>query len=248
MQFLFNTTRIAVTHKDAASAIAEVERRLTDGRGFSIATINLDHLTKLRSNPVFLAAYVRQNIIVTDGNPIVWLSYLARKPVSLVPGSDLVLPLVEVAVRTDRPVVLLGSTEAALTKAAHHLQQRVPQVRFARKIAPMLGFDPTGDAAKAIMREINEVGPCLCLVALGAPKQEVFTALGRELAPQAGFANVGAGVDFLAGDQVRAPKWVRKLALEWAWRMMQDPKRLMPRYAACAAILPGQCVQAIKQR
>ncbi|WP_050527539.1 WecB/TagA/CpsF family glycosyltransferase [Pseudorhodobacter aquimaris] len=248
MQFSFDTTNIVVTHKNAATTIEEVESRLIDGRGFALATINLDHLTKLRSNPEFLKAYAKQDIVVTDGNPLVWLSHLAHKPVSLVPGADLVIPLVETAARTNKPVVLLGSTDAALAGAARHLTKLVPNVKFARSIAPVHGFDPTGDSARAILEEVRQVGPCLCLVALGAPKQEILSALGRDLAPQAGFACIGAGVDFLAGDQIRAPKWVRKMALEWAWRMMQNPKRLVPRYAACAAILPGQFIQAIKQR
>ena len=248
MNFVFNATQIAITHGDAASALEEVRLRLTQGRGFALATINLDHLVKLRRNPAFLAAYERQDIVVADGNPIVRLSKLAGKPVSLVPGSDLVLPLVQAAAKAGRPLVMLGSTNEALDAAARALQDKVPGLVVGALIAPPFGFDPTGDAARAMLTQIAAIGPCLCLIALGAPKQEEFAALGRELAPQAGFASIGAGVDFLSGHQLRAPEWVRKLALEWAWRMLQSPKRLVPRYAACAAILPGHCVQAIKQR
>ena len=248
MKFVFDTTTIAVTHPDVQSTLTEVSTRLNEGRGFALATINLDHLVKLRSNPAFRAAYARQDIVVADGNPIVWLSRLARKPVSLVPGSDLVLPLVKAARDANRPVILLGSTPDALEGAANTLRDSVPGVNVARTIAPEWGFDPAGDAARAMLGTIRDDGPCLVLVALGAPKQEVFAALGRDLAPQAGFASIGAGVDFLSGHQVRAPEWVRKLALEWLWRMAQSPKRLLPRYAACMAILPGQFVQALKQR
>lgn len=248
MKFVFDTTQIAVTHPNTATTLAEVSRRWSAGLGFALATINLDHLVKLRSNTAFRAAYARQDIVVADGNPIVWLSRLARKPVSLVPGSDLVLPLVRAARAASLPVVLLGSTPDALAGAATSLGQKVPGVRVSQTLAPDWGFDPTGDAARAFLRIIKAEGPCLVLVALGAPKQEEFAALGRELAPEAGFASIGAGVDFLSGHQIRAPEWVRKLTLEWLWRMAQSPKRLLPRYAACAAILPGQCVQAIKQR
>lgn len=248
MKFVFDKTTITVTHPDVQTTLTEVSTRLNEGRGFALATINLDHLVKLRSNAAFRAAYARQDIVVADGNPIVWLSRLARKPVSLVPGSDLVLPLVKAARDANRPVILLGSTAAALEGAAHTLRDRVPGVNIARTIAPEWGFDPAGDAARAMLGTIRDDGPCLVLVALGAPKQEVFAALGRDLAPQAGFASIGAGVDFLSGHQVRAPEWVRKLALEWLWRMAQSPKRLLPRYVACMAILPGQFVQALKQR
>jgi len=55
-------------------------------------------------------------------------------------------------------------------------------------------------------------------------------------------------VDFVAGTQTRAPRWVRAIAMEWLWRALSSPRRLLPRYAACAAILPGQAMQALRLR
>lgn len=248
MKFSFGSTNIAITHSDANAALTDVSRKLNAGIGFSLATINLDHLVKLHRSASFRNAYENQDIVVADGNPIVWLSYLAGSPVSLVPGSDLVLPLVRTAVEQSRPIAMIGSTEAALKGAASSLQIEVPGVTFGPLIAPPFGFDPCGDEARAMLTELAQLGPCLCLIALGAPKQEEFAALGRKIAPQVGFASVGAGVDFLSGHQVRAPEWTRRLAMEWVWRMMQSPKRMGPRYAACAAILPNQIVQALRQR
>ncbi|MFN4130714.1 MAG: WecB/TagA/CpsF family glycosyltransferase [Paracoccaceae bacterium] len=63
-----------------------------------------------------------------------------------------------------------------------------------------------------------------------------------------GFCGFGAGLDFVAGQQMRAPVWIRKLALEWLWRALSAPRRLIPRYASCAAILPGQVFAALKLR
>jgi UDP-N-acetyl-D-mannosaminuronic acid transferase (WecB/TagA/CpsF family) len=51
-------------------------------------------------------------------------------------------------------------------------------------------------------------------------------------------------VDFVAGAQVRAPVWARRLAMEWLWRMASDPRRLFGRYLGCAAILPGLAARA----
>jgi N-acetylglucosaminyldiphosphoundecaprenol N-acetyl-beta-D-mannosaminyltransferase len=246
--FRFGDTRIEVTHPDKASLLSDVAACLTAGRGFALATINLDHLVKLGHDATFRAAYAGQDMVVADGNPIVWLSKLARRPVTLVPGSDLVLPLVAAAARAGRPVAILGTTEAALAAATGRIAAEVPGVRFGPRIAPPPGFDPEGPGARAMLAEVAATGPCLCLLALGAPKQERLAALGRRLAPQVGFASVGAGIDFLAGHQRRAPGWVRTLALEWLWRALSQPRRLIPRYAACAAILPGQVMQALRLR
>lgn len=248
MKFAFAETEIEITHPDAASVLAEVRARLGAGTGFALATINLDHLVKLRDAPAFRAAYAQQDMVVADGNPIVWLSRLAGQPVSLVPGSDLVLPLVQAAAQGGRPVVLFGSTTEALAGAAQTLRERVPGVEVPLCIAPPFGFDPAGPAAQEMLGRIAAVGPCLCLIALGAPKQEIFAAFGRRLAPSAGFASVGAGVDFLSGHQKRAPDWARSFALEWLWRALQSPKRMVPRYLACAAILPVQALRAWRLR
>jgi N-acetylglucosaminyldiphosphoundecaprenol N-acetyl-beta-D-mannosaminyltransferase len=226
----------------------QVSRRLSAAEGFALATINLDHLVKLRRDPVFAAAYAAQDLVVADGNPIVWLSRLARRPVELVPGSDLILPLAQAAADARVPVALLGSTEPALAAAAQALQAGVPGLRVAACIAPPMGFDPDGPGADAVLEQVRASGARLVFLALGAPKQERLAARGRVALPHVGFASIGAGLDFLAGSQVRAPEWVRAIAMEWLWRMLSNPRRLARRYAECALILPGQVVSALRQR
>jgi exopolysaccharide biosynthesis WecB/TagA/CpsF family protein len=248
VQFRFAETTIRVTHPDAPALMAEVSARLAQGRGFSLATINLDHLVKLSRDPAFRAAYAVQDLVVADGNPVVWLSRLAGRPVRLVPGSDLVLPMVRAAVAAGRPVSLLGSTDSALAAAMAGLKARVPGLRPGVMISPTMGFDPEGAEARAMLARVQALGPGLCVLALGAPRQEQLAALGRRLAPDVGFACVGAGVDFIAGTQRRAPRWMRAIAMEWLWRALTAPRRLVPRYAACAAILPGEALKALRMR
>lgn len=248
LRFKFGPIQIRVTHATAGLLVADIAARLVQGLGFSLATINLDHLVKLRRDPRFRSAYARQDMVVADGNPIVWLSRVAGQPVDLVPGSDLVLPLATAAAAAGRPVAIIGTTDRALAAAVRELRTRVPGVDVAFTCSPAMGFDPEGAGARAILAEIAKLGPVLVFVALGAPRQERFAALGRQLVPQAGYANIGAGVDFLAGAQRRAPIWVRRLALEWMWRLLTSPRRMTPRYAACLAILPVQALDALRQR
>jgi len=248
VEFSFPPHRITVNMPDAATLLAEVRTRMRAGQGFALATINLDHLVKLARDPGFRDVYAAQDLVCADGNPIVWLSKLANTPVSLVPGSDMVLPLAHQAARNGVPIALMGSTEEALAAAAESLKDQVQGLEIAACIAPPMGFDPKGPDARRILEEIAASGAGLTYIALGAPKQEIFAAFGREVTPQMGFASIGAGLDFLAGLQTRAPKWVRTIQMEWAWRMLSNPRRLVKRYAECAAILPGQAIRAIKQR
>lgn len=231
-----------------SALMADVARRFAGDDGFALATINLDHLVKLRRDPVFAEAYAAQDLVVADGNPIVWLSRLAGRPVELVPGSDLILPLAQAAADAGVSVALLGSTEPALTAAALALQARVPGLNVAACIAPPMGFDPAGPGADLVLEQVRSSGARLVFLALGAPKQERLAARGRRVLPDVGFASIGAGLDFLAGRQTRAPQWVRAIAMEWLWRMLSNPRRLAARYAECAVILPGQAVRAIRLR
>ena len=238
----------SVTTPTQAALLSDLRARFATGRGFAVATVNLDHLVKLRRDAGFRATYAAQTHVVADGNPIVWLQRLAGKPVELVPGSDLIDPLMELAAQAGVGVGFLGSTEAVLARAAEQLEARHPGLSVVARIAPPLGFDPTGPEADRMIDEIAASGARLCLLALGAPKQEVLAARGYARQPHLGFVSIGAGLDFIAGTQKRAPRWVRRIAMEWLWRMLTDWKRLAARYRDCGLILPGLAIRALRQR
>lgn len=246
--FEFQGQRITVNMPTKAGLETEVLRCFSTQEGFALATVNLDHLVKLAQSGEFLTAYAGQDLVVADGRPIVWLSQLAGAPVELMPGSDMVLPLCRLAAAAGVPVALVGSTDQALKDAEHSLTGRVPGLDLAWCHAPSGGFDPAGAEAGEILRQLNERGIRLCFLALGAPKQEQLAHRGRAIAPAVGFASVGAGLDFLGGHQRRAPHWVRKIAMEWLWRMLSSPMRMVPRYAKCFAILPGHIWRALRIR
>lgn len=248
MHFEVGQGRVTITMPRRADLMQEIAARFARGEGFALATVNLDHLVKLRTDGIFRAAYAAQDFVVADGNPLVWMSRLAGDPVDLVPGADLVVPLADLAAAGAVPVALVGSTETALQGAAEALCQRVPGLKIAARIAPPMGFDPAGPGGAAVLAALGASGARMAFLALGAPKQEVLAARGRAVTPQIGFASIGAGLDFLAGAQVRAPRLFRRLSLEWLWRMGTNPRRLAGRYAKCAAILPGHALRSWRLR
>lgn len=248
MQFTFHDRIIQINMPSRSALLGEVRNRLRAGEGFALATVNLDHLAKMTVSPEFARVYAAQDLVVADGWPVVALSRLAGRRVDLMPGSDLVLPLCRLAAEEGAPVALVGSTEQALSDAAEALQGQVPGLSIVLSIAPSGVFDPDGEEADRILRRLDDTGVLLCFLALGAPKQESLAARGRSLAPAVGFASIGAGLDFLGGHQIRAPRWMRRLGLEWMWRMLSSPARMVPRYARSAAVLPVQAVRALRLR
>jgi exopolysaccharide biosynthesis WecB/TagA/CpsF family protein len=248
VEFRSGQARVRVNIPDQATLLAQVGDRLRGVQGFALATLNLDHLVKLRGDSGFAAAYAAQDFVTADGNPVVWLARLGGQRLDLLPGADLILPLVRLAADAGVPVALVGATLPALEGARDALARAVPGVRFGPLIAPPMGFDPASPAAASILAQLAASRTGLCLLALGAPKQEALAARGRALAPGVGFVSIGAGLDFLAGSQTRAPAWVRAIAMEWLWRMLSQPRRLALRYLRCALILPSLARDARRQR
>ena len=248
MEFHIKSETVHINLATADALYETVTNRFRLGQGFALATLNLDHLVKLTGSQNFRNAYTKQDLIVADGNPIVWLSRLAGKPVDLLPGSELIVPLAKLAAKERIKIALVGSTDATLKKASIALNKQIPDLEIVATIAPPFGLDPKGPEADTILAELNASDARLCFLALGAPKQEFFAAFGRSTAPHIGFASIGAGLDFIAGRQTRAPKWVRKFALEWLWRMLSNPLRLGPRYLRCILILPRLMVDALQLR
>jgi N-acetylglucosaminyldiphosphoundecaprenol N-acetyl-beta-D-mannosaminyltransferase len=240
--------QIAVTAPRKTALLSELEARMAKGQGFSLATLNLDHVVKIVRDPVFRAAYAAQTHVTADGNPIVWLCRIAGQDVELIPGSELVEPVAALAVGQKVCLAMVGSTEASLAGATRALETRYPGLEVSARIAPPMGFDPQGPGADEVIEQLRASGAGVCFLALGAPKQEVFAARAQTALPQMGFLSIGAGLDFLSGAQVRAPALARMLALEWFWRLLSNPGRLFLRYMACFAILPRAVRMARKAR
>lgn len=248
MRFWGNTFDVRVNVPHWVALERQISGRFRAGDGFTLATLNLDHLVKLRSDARFRSAYAAQDLVVADGQPIVWLSRLAGTPVDLIAGSDSILPLSRIAAAHRKTIALVGSTAPTLAAAKTYLEHQVPDARVVATISPPMGFDPQGRSADAVLRQIEEAGADMVFVALGAPKQELFAAYGRQRLDDVGFASIGAGLDFFSGAQVRAPRWMRAIAMEWLWRALQQPRRMVPRYARCLAILPVEIAHALRTR
>jgi len=239
---------IIVNVPSKASLLSDIELRLKENRGFCIATLNLDHVVKFHQSRAFRDAYTRHSHVTADGNPIVWLSRLAGHSIGLVPGSELIDPVTEIAARLDAPVAFFGSTQASLDSAALALARRHAGLSVAAKIAPTMEFDPQGAEADACIDTIRASGARICFLALGAPKQEIFAIRAHEKLPDIGFLSIGAGLDFISGAKTRAPEFIRAFGGEWLWRLAANPRHLAGRYGACIAILPRLMREALHSR
>jgi N-acetylglucosaminyldiphosphoundecaprenol N-acetyl-beta-D-mannosaminyltransferase len=210
----------------------------------NVFTLNLDHVVKMREDKIFRRAYRRAGLVTADGFPIVLACRLQGKRVSRVAGSDLIAPISAEAARSGKSIYLFGSSLPVLKKASRLLHERNAGLTIAGVFAPPQGFDPLSENARRCIATIGNSGADLCFVALGAPKQELFADYGKKLLPNISFVCIGAGLDFIAGAQARAPYWMQRWGLEWLWRAASNPRRLLYRYLLCVGALPGILARA----
>jgi N-acetylglucosaminyldiphosphoundecaprenol N-acetyl-beta-D-mannosaminyltransferase len=235
--------------KISALPLAETATLICHNAGSEVAqdvfTLNLDHVVKMRKDATFRAAYRRAGLITADGFPIVLACRLRGGRVSRVAGSDLIDPISAEAARCGKSIYLFGSSLPVLTKASQLLRERNEGLTIAGVFAPPQGFHPTSEDARYCIATIGNSRADLCFVALGAPKQELFADYGRSLLPNTTFVCIGAGLDFIAGAQLRAPHWMQRWGMEWLWRAASDPQRLVYRYLLCMVALPGILARAL---
>jgi N-acetylglucosaminyldiphosphoundecaprenol N-acetyl-beta-D-mannosaminyltransferase len=216
---------------DRWQVLDHVFQALARGRGGWLVTANLDFLRRYvvdrRSRSLYDAADLR----VADGMPLIWACQLQGTPLpERVPGSSLVWLLAERAAREGRSLYLLGGTPEANAGARDVFANKYPGLVLCGGSSPMLASPPTNAQIEGIATELARHPPDILLVAFGSPKQEEVIQALRQRFPRTWMVGVGISLSFVAGELRRAPKWMRKVGLEWLYRLLQDPRRLAKRY------------------
>jgi len=222
---------VPFTAANERTLVARVMEELDAGRGGWIVTANLDFLRRLTTQPEFAALCARATHIVADGMPIVWASRLQGTPVpERVAGSDLVSSLSAAAAARGHSIYLLGGAPGTAERAAAILRRRSPALQIAGIESPMLDPERDHRTVRAIAERICRARPGIIYVAFGSPKQEIFIDRVRHRLPGAWWMGVGISFSYLCGHVRRAPRWMRRLGLEWLYRLAQEPRRLAKRY------------------
>lgn len=221
---------ITVDTFDKEGALRAVNKMLMSGNGGTVFTPNVDHVILAEENEEFANAYSRATIKLADGMPIVWASRLFGPKINeRVAGSDFLFPLLQMAANNSYNVFWLGSQSETLERAHRIALEKFPGIRVTR-MSPMVSSEVTDSEVEAIMKFVRRCEPDIIIVALGAPKQEIFIDKAHHYCPKAVMLGLGASLDFLAGDVKRAPKWMQAIGMEWFWRVCREPKRLGKRY------------------
>lgn len=166
-----------------------------------------------------------------DGKPLSIVSRMRGfRNARRVPGPDLMPELFKLSEKKGYTHFFYGSKEETLAQLKEKLMKSYPELKIVGMYAPP--FRKLSEEEDCnIVEMINETQADFIWVGLGAPKQEFWMAehKGKVCGLMLG---VGAGFDFHAGTVKRAPRWMQEWCLEWLYRILQDPRRLLRRYAS----------------
>jgi N-acetylglucosaminyldiphosphoundecaprenol N-acetyl-beta-D-mannosaminyltransferase len=215
----------------ADEAVEQIEELILSGGTHQVATANLDFwLNSL--NDVHLHRIIAGcSLVLPDGMPLVWISRLLGNPLKeRVSGVDLVPQLAELSSRKGYGIYLLGGRPGIAERATQVLQEMYPGVNIVGHHAPPLADLERMDHGDTLDR-IRAAKPDILLVAFGNPKQEKWIRMHARRLGVPVSIGIGGSMDILVGTVHRAPRWMQRIGMEWMGRCIQEPARLLPRYA-----------------
>jgi N-acetylglucosaminyldiphosphoundecaprenol N-acetyl-beta-D-mannosaminyltransferase len=232
-QCIFGFHPTAVRIENVVDTVLRQIRSLDDGVGL-LVTPNIDHIEQLRKNRLFRSAYENAEIVLCDGFPVHYYALAKGLEVHRITGCELVNCLFS---RTEFLVShrLFFVVDSERTKAA--IKRWALELDFERRVmvhVPPFGFDADAEASAELVREIRGHSTTILIMAVGAPRSEIFVESHRHLLPSCWAICVGQAVKAFFGIVTRAPPVVRGLHAEWLWRLLQEPRRLLPRYMRAA--------------
>ncbi|MGX1793235.1 WecB/TagA/CpsF family glycosyltransferase [Microbacterium sp. NPDC055312] len=226
-----------VDDEDARGIIADAASHLST-RPLAVVSINLDHvhhfgLSQLRARHLDAEPVSPElewlNLI--DGAPIAaHVRRISGVPCPKLSGSDLIGPVLDDAADARLSVGVIGGMPEVTDALQRRLDVDWPQLRFAGHWTPSREELASPVESMRIAAEMRRAGVDVVLVCLGKPRQEQWIARYGATTGAGTLLAFGAVVDFLAGRVSRAPSWISDAGMEWAWRLMLEPKRLARRY------------------
>lgn len=209
---------------------SELLKRLKKG---VLVTPNLDHLVKLQKDRAFYSLYQETEWVVCDSKILYLVSKLLKHPLpEAIPGSSFFTAFYQYHRNNpDCRIFLLGAMDGVAQEAMERINEKAGRNIVVGAMSPTYGFEKNSKENELIHSTINQSGANVVLVGVGAPKQEKWIFAHKDKMPGVDiWMALGATIDFEAGNVKRAPKIFQKLAMEWFYRFLKEPKRMFKRY------------------
>ncbi len=221
---------VQVSAIDMGMALETVETWIDSGTSNYICVTGVHGVMESQRDAGLLEIHNRAGLVTPDGMPLVWLSRMrGLKYVQRVCGADLLLACAERAASRGWGFYLYGGAPGVAELLSRRLCARFPGLRVVGCYSPPFRLLTPKEDQELIDR-INDAAPDVVWVGLSTPKQERWMYAHVQRLNSAVLVGVGAAFDFHAGLKRRAPTWMQRSGMEWAFRLLTEPRRLWLRY------------------
>jgi N-acetylglucosaminyldiphosphoundecaprenol N-acetyl-beta-D-mannosaminyltransferase len=235
------------SHIDAVNWDETLSRMVSCGSQHQsryVTLFNVHSVVTASQDESFHNVIAQADLALPDGAPVAWAlrreGFAEQERIS---GPDLTWRYLAVAEMIGQSVFFYGSCDATLAKLQARIQKHFPKLRIAGMVAPPYRA-LTEEEDQQHVDLINKSGANVVFVFLGCPKQEAWMAALRGRI-QAVMVGVGAAFDYHAGTVKRAPLWMQKVGMEWAFRLLSEPRRLLRRYAVTNSVFVYRMVKSV---
>ena len=219
-----------VSKTNLSGVLTKISDSLLKGKHGYICVSNARVAYQSNHDPEYCAIQNNSLLTVPDGKPLVWIAHnMGYKYVGQVAGNELFHALLGESAKHGYTHYFYGSTPSTIEKMKQRAAVEYPKARIVGAVSPP--FQPIeAYDIDSLADDINRLSPTFFWVGLGAPKQERLMALLQPKSKNTICIGVGLVFEYYAGTVKRAPKWARKIGLEWLARSLQQPKRWLVFY------------------
>lgn len=194
-----------------------------------VVTPNVDHIISFhdKHDTRYRTAIEKSNYILCDSKILKVLSRLRRQPSikNVVPGSDLMSYMFSKYGNDLGSVLIVGGLEGDDKQLVQ--QYKLEKIK---QIIPSFGFIYDENEVLQLVQSISKSNANVVFICVGSPQQEILANQLYEVQPKGRYLCLGASLDFLMSREKRAPVFLRNLSLEWIYRLIRNPKKMIKRY------------------
>lgn len=202
-----------------------------DGNRYILFNINPLICYNLRKDKKIKSIINKELYNIPDGNGIVLTSKLKSESINnSIPGIEMLLSICEYSIKNNYSIYLYGTTEENISNSKKELENIYKGINI-------VGYSSGFGDYKEVLKDIKKCKPDILFVGLGSPKQERFIIDNNDYLNNIKvIMPVGGSFDVIGGNLSRAPKWIRKIKMEWLYRMIKEPKRFKDLFKIIAFI------------
>lgn len=236
---------IPIDRVDQAQALRIMQDYIDSGTPHYIVTANAEIIYQASQDATMRQVVCGADLVTADGSGVVWASRYVGQPLGeRVTGIDLVHAICQTSQASGWRIYILGAAPGIAQQAADKLKAQYPGCQI---VGVQHGYFKAEEEPQ-IVEQIRQAQPDVLLVAMGAPRQELWITKHQDALQVPVAMGIGGSLDVISGNLKRAPQWMQKLSLEWLYRLIIQPSRFKRVLALPKFVLAVRKEQRQKRR